>query len=82
MSIVSAAEKARQERRLCSPGFLKSFGVERTTAFLFGAVAGLLFAFISIATSEGTKTPEADVEQTGPLEVIAESGGEPLSAPQ
>jgi len=79
MSNVSAAEKARQERRLRSPGFLKSLGVERTTAFLIGAVAGLLFAFISIATSEGPATAEA--EQAGPLEVIVESG-EPLIVPQ
>jgi len=81
MANVSAAEKSRQERRLCSPGFLKSFGVERTTALLFGAVTGLLFAFISIATSEGTKTSEADVEQAGPLEFIAVSG-EPLIVPR
>lgn len=81
MANASAAEKARQERRLRSPGFLKSIGVERTTAFLIGAVAGLLFAFFSIATSEGPATAEADAEQAGPLEVIAESG-EPLIVPQ
>jgi hypothetical protein len=60
MSNVSAAQKARQERRLRSPGFLKSLGVERTTAFLIGAVAGLLFAFVTILTSEGPATADAD----------------------
>ena len=58
MSNISAAEKARQVRRLRSPGFLKSLGVERTTAFLIGAVAGLVFAFVTILTSEGP--PSAD----------------------
>lgn len=81
MANASSAEKARQERRLRSPGFLKSLGVERTTAFLIGAVAGLLFAFVSIVTSEGPATAETDADQAGPLEVIAESG-EPLIIPQ
>ncbi len=53
MAHVSSAQKAREERRLRSPGFLRSLGVERTTAVLLGAVAGLIFAFVSILTSEG-----------------------------
>jgi hypothetical protein len=81
MSNASASEKSRQERRLRSPGFLKSLGVERTTAFLIGAVAGLIFAFISILNSGGPATTEADVDQAGPLEIVAESG-EPLIIPQ
>lgn len=60
MSNVSAAQKARQERRLRSPGFLRSLGVERTTAVLIGAVAGLLFTFVTILTSEGPATADAD----------------------
>ena len=60
MPNVSAAQKAREERRLRSPGFLKSLGVERTTAFLIGAVAGLLFAFVTILTSEGPATADTD----------------------
>lgn len=73
MAYASAAEKARQERRLRSPGFLKSLGVERTTAFLLGAVAGLIFAFVTILTSGDPATTEADAEaSTGP-EILAES---------
>jgi len=60
MSNASTAQKARQERRLRSPGFLKSLGVERTTAFLIGAVAGLLFAFVTILTADGPATADAD----------------------
>jgi hypothetical protein len=60
MSNTSTAQKARQERRLRPPGFLRSLGVERTTAFLIAAVAGLLFTFVTILTSEGPATPDAD----------------------
>lgn len=52
MSSISSSEKARQSRRLRSPGFLKSLGVERTTAIMIGAVAGLIFAFVTVLTSE------------------------------
>ena len=60
MPNVSAAQKARDERRFRSPGFLKSLGVERTTAILIGAVGGLLFAFVTILTSDGPATVDAD----------------------
>jgi hypothetical protein len=64
MANASAAEKARQERRLRSPGFLKSLGVERTTAFLIGAVTGLIFAFVTILTSETPPATDANAELT------------------
>lgn len=71
---VSAAKKARQERRLRSPGFLKSLGVERTTAFMIGAVAGLLFAFVTILTSEGPADADGDAaNQPEPVFEAAEA---------
>jgi len=79
MSNISAAEKARQERRIRSPGFLKSLGVERTTAFMIGAIAGLLFAFVTILTSDGPVTANADASTPG--ESVFEAA-EKLDTPQ
>ncbi|MGZ0172719.1 MAG: hypothetical protein ACKVHE_24530 [Planctomycetales bacterium] len=62
MANASSAKKARQERRLRSPGFLKSLGVERTTAFLVGAAAGLLFAFVTILTADAPPATDANTE--------------------
>lgn len=62
MANTSATEKARRERRLRSSGFLKSLGVERTTAFLIGAVAGLVFAFVMMLTAEAPPVANADVD--------------------
>jgi hypothetical protein len=70
MASVSAAEKARQERRLRSRGFLNSLGVERTTAFLIGAVAGLLLAFVTILTSEAPPATDANAEFPEPVSVF------------
>lgn len=71
MSNASSAEKARQERRLRSPGFLKSLGVERTTAFFVGAIGGLIFAFVTILTSDGPAP--TDSETTTAPESVFES---------
>lgn len=62
----------RQERRLKSVGYLKSLGVERTTAALVVGVAVLLFAFFSIIGSEGPSSTELDSESTSPAETVAE----------
>jgi hypothetical protein len=72
MANASSAEKARQERRLRSPGFLKSLGVERTTAFLVGAVAGLLFAFVTILISEAPPATDANPESSESIFEAAE----------
>lgn len=71
MSNLSSAGTARQERRLRSPGFLKSLGVERTTAFFIGAVAGLIFAFVIILTAEGPAP--TDVEAATAPESVFEA---------
>ena len=63
----------RQERRLRSVGYLKSLGVERTTAVLIVGMAVLLFAFFSIIGSEGPSGTEADPESTSPAESLADS---------
>jgi hypothetical protein len=81
MSNTSSAEKARQERRIRSVGYLKALGVERTSAILIAAVAVLLFALVSILTSEGPATTEADGDKAAATETVAESR-ETLVIPQ
>lgn len=56
MSRVPLTEKKRREKRLRSSSFLKSLGVERTTAFMVIAVSVLLLVFFSIL---GLDSPEA-----------------------
>lgn len=63
----------RQERRLRSVGYLKSLGVERTTAVLIVGVAVLLFAFFSIVGSDGPSSTETDSEATSTAESLADS---------
>jgi len=63
----------RQERRLRSVGYLKSLGVERTTAVLIVGVAVLLFAFFSIVGSDGPSSTETDSEATSTAEPLADS---------
>jgi hypothetical protein len=78
MSSISSAEKARQSRRLRSPGFLKSLGVERTTAVMIGAVAGLIFAFVTILTTE---PPTAEKTNEAVLESVFEAAEAKALAP-
>ena len=81
MSNLIPTEKERRERRLRSSSFLKSFGVERTTAALVVAVGVLLFAFFTIIGSEDTDSPEVESETISAEEAIIESG-EVLVIPQ
>tara|TARA_R110002072_G_scaffold303142_1_gene495761 strand:- start:4876 stop:5118 length:243 start_codon:yes stop_codon:yes gene_type:complete len=80
MPNISPAEKARQARRLRSPGFLKSLGVERTTAVMIGAVAGLIFAFMMILTTEPPTAETAN--EAAPESVFEAAEAESFVPPQ
>jgi hypothetical protein len=73
MSNANLTEKQRREHRLRASSFLKSLGVERTTALMVAAVGVLLFAFFTILGSESADSTDAGAEPVPAADTIAET---------
>lgn len=78
MTNVPLTEKQRREQRLRSSSFLKSLGVERTTAFMVVAISVLLFVFFSILGSEIPDAPSAESESAADATIIADPDEVPV----
>lgn len=78
MTNVPITEKQRREQRLRSSSFLKSLGVERTTAFMVVAVSVLLLVFFSILGAETPEDPTAESESATEARIVADPDEVPV----
>lgn len=78
MTNVPLTEKQRREQRLRSSSFLKSLGLERTTAFMVVAISVLLLVFFSILGSETPEAPSAEPESATEARITADPDKVPV----